>query len=275
MSTMECKKCTKQVVESERIFCRGFCGSAFHLICANVDFPVLEILGEHERNIFWMCTACADLFSNKHFRNITFRDGSERSDLPDTMLSMQADIAKLSSTIDMLAAKVENNLPPARSLALTATSWQNRQNTPVNTPKRRRVENLNPIGTISNRGTKVATGNIQTIPMKDNQFWIYLSAFHPDTSEDDIRALVRDCLGLSADVNPSVVKLVPKGKDLSLLRFVSFKIGVALELKDSALSSDSWPENVYFREFEDYRSKNVAQIVGINMNANVVNLNST
>lgn len=272
---MECKKCTKQVVESERIFCRGFCGSAFHLICANVDLPVLEVLGEHERNIFWMCNACANLFSNKHFRSVTFRDGSERADLPDAMTSMQADLAKLSSTIDMLVTKVENNLPTTRPPTLATTAWQNRQHTPVNTPKRRRVENLNPIGITSNRGTKAATGCIQTIPMRDELFWIYLSAFHPNTSEDDVRALVRECLDLSTDANPRVVKLVPKGKDSSTLRFVSFKIGVALELKDKALSSDTWPENVYFREFENYRSKNVTQIVGININTNEADMVTT
>lgn len=221
-----------------------------------------------------MCNACADLFSNKHFRSVTFREGTDQEELPNAVLSMQADIAKLSSTIDTLAAKVESNFQTARPL-LPPTPWQNMKNTPVSTLKRRRTDDPNPIGITSNRGTKPATGSIQTVSMKDDFFWIYLSAFHPNTSEEDVKALVRECLGLGAEVNPRITKLIPKGRDPSSLRFVSFKIGVTSELKDRALSSDTWPVNVYFREFEDYGSKNVTQIVGINISTNVANRTTT
>ena len=62
-----------------------------------------------------------------------------------------------------------------------------------------------------------------------------------------------------------MVKLVPKGIDLSTLRFVSFKIGVSYELKEIALTRDTWPENVFFREFEDNRTKNFTRVVRLNL----------
>lgn len=35
------------------------------------------------------------------------------------------------------------------------------------------------------------------------------------------------------------------------MRTISFKVGVASELKDKAMSSETWPRGVYFREFEE------------------------
>ncbi|XP_053685702.1 zinc finger protein 271-like [Sabethes cyaneus] len=52
-----------------------------------------------------------------------------------------------------------------------------------------RMEDVNPTDITSNRGTRATTGTIQTISMNDNVLLIYLFAFHPNTSEDDVRAL--------------------------------------------------------------------------------------
>lgn len=51
-----------------------------------------------------------------------------------------------------------------------------------------------------------------------------------------------------------VDKLVPRGKDTSNLTFVSFKIGIAHELKEKAMTSSTWPLGIRFREFENYSS---------------------
>lgn len=69
-------------------------------------------------------------------------------------------------------------------------------------------------------------------------------------------------MGLSAEVEPKVVKLVPKDKDPATLNFVTFKVGMKLSLKTSALSKETWPENIYFREFEN-QPKNQRKIVRV------------
>lgn len=59
---------------------------------------------------------------------------------------------------------------------------------------------------------------------------------------------------LNIDNDPTVVKLVPKGKTIEYLSFVSFKIGLDPSLKSKALDPETWPEGLLFREFEDYGS---------------------
>lgn len=104
---------------------------------------------------------------------------------------------------------------------------------------------------------------VKTVPTKEDLFWIYLSAFHPSTTEEEIVKLTRDCLNLAVNDGCKAIKLIPKGKNLADLNFVSFKVGVGYQFQDAALSCDSWPENVLFREFENLR-KNDRRIVRIN-----------
>ncbi|EDS28126.1 c-AMP-dependent rap1 guanine-nucleotide exchange factor [Culex quinquefasciatus] len=62
---MGCKQCNKKICDSDRIVCRGFCESAFHMICVKVDVPALDVMGMHPNNFFWMCDECR---GGRHFR---------------------------------------------------------------------------------------------------------------------------------------------------------------------------------------------------------------
>lgn len=264
---MACKKCNKHVNGSDQIVCRGFCGAVFHVICANVDLPLLDLLGEYERNVFWMCNGCADLFSNEHFKSIAQRNSNNAVASDTDMKAMKVHIEKLSCAINSLSAKVDSKLKVP--VAGSPMPWGTPKDLVPNTPKRRRGNSGNSVEPLKNasgtRGTKPSVGSVNAVSLSDDLFWIYLSAFHPKTSEDEIAALVQDCLGLNADTKPKVVKLVPRGTDLSTWRFVSFKVGVRRDLKTVALSSDSWPDNVLFREFEDNQAKNV--VVGLQLSS--------
>ena len=44
-----------------------------------------------------------------------------------------------------------------------------------------------------------------------------------------------------------VVRLVPKGKDVTGMTFISFKIGLDPCMKDSALDLAAWPDGLQFR----------------------------
>lgn len=120
----------------------------------------------------------------------------------------------------------------------------------VNSRKRPRVDDES--RTETSAGTK-ETDPAVIIPLavrqeKEDLFWLYLSGFDPKATEDDIRELVKRNLNTNETVE--VRKLVPKGKNLEELTFVSFKVGVVLDLKDSALSPASWQQGISFREFE-------------------------
>ncbi|XP_055527427.1 uncharacterized protein LOC129720039 [Wyeomyia smithii] len=270
---MACRSCKKTVAVSDRIVCQGFCGATFHVICAKVDDPVREALGIGGNNIFWMCDPCADLFLNDHFRAlVNVFDEKCSSFMPKAIQSMKEDINKLHTALTALTAKVDAK-PNANTPYATPSPWPNvaRSTGLQSTPKRRRGNSGNPVSPISLRnansyGTK-AVHTIRTVNLSrkldEDIVWIYLSAFHPSTTENEIASLVTECLGLDAGEPPKVIKLVPMGKDPATLNFVSFKIGVKLRLKEKALCCETWPENVRFRLFEDNRTKNAARIVRI------------
>lgn len=256
---MACTRCQKVVQDSDRITCRGYCGCSFHTFCAQVDQPLLETLGEHARNVFWMCDDCADLFSSDHFRSIIKRSSAQSVD-ETSINSLKEDIVKLSDAVSSLSAKVD-----AKPLTpMTKPVWRNVNWTNSPTPKRKRDDDSTVKIPII-RGTKPTCPLVKAVQKDDADecVWIYLSAFHPSTSEAEIATLTKDCLNMEMDAQPKVVKLIPKGRDISSLSFVSFKIGVNIALKDVALSSSSWPENVCFREFENH-PKNERQVVSIN-----------
>lgn len=265
---MACQRCQKKVSNSDRIVCQGYCGASFHTVCVNVDEPLREQLGLCGSNVFWMCNGCAELFTNTHFRSMMLNFDEKSTTLPAAIQSMQAEIEKLHSALQTLSEKVDAK-PNAPTPFATPNPWPNvfRPNVNTNTPKRFRNNNGNSVNVIngSNQtGTKSAIGirtvHLEKLPV-DDPTWIYLSAFHPSTSESQIASLVTECLDMPSNISPKVIKLVPKGRDPTMLNFVSFKIGIHEQFKEKALSCESWPENIRFRIFEDNRAKNGPKIV--------------
>lgn len=254
---MACNKCDKVVNDSDLITCRGYCGNSFHMICMKLDYSVREVLNANEKNMFWLCDSCSELFSNDQFRKISSR---HINDMPeDTPLkSIKDDIAGLKQIVSALSSKID-----AKPLTPVFNSWGKMDGiqTIPNTPKRIREDVQSTIKPSIIRGSKAASEMVKTVRPPEDLFWLYLSAFEPSTSDSEIVAFVKECMS-STEVDPKVVRLVAKNKDPSTLSFVTFKVGVPKTLKDVALSSETWPDNIYFREF-DNNSKNQRRLVRI------------
>lgn len=99
---------------------------------------------------------------------------------------------------------------------------------------------------------KLSISNITPKP-DPPRFWLYLAGFNPLITDDDIKLIVSQCMGLP-DLHPEVTKLVKKDADTSRYSFVSFRVGLDPEHEERALE-DIWPKGISFREFED-SSKN-------------------
>lgn len=214
---MVCTRCQKTIADSDLITCRGYCGAAFHAICVEVDYALKDQLGLNERNVFWMCNDCANLFANGHFRSIVSHYDGNYAGIKDTLDGMQKDIAYLNSTVKELSSKVDNKQPePTTPLELNP--WKNRLNFKPGSTKRRRTDDTAGVtarpSTIM--GTKsAACSTVRPVRLDDDILWVYLSAFDPCTTEDDIATLARECLSLNEDDLLKVVKLVRKNADLS------------------------------------------------------------
>lgn len=83
-----------------------------------------------------------------------------------------------------------------------------------------------------------------------SKFWLFFTRIKNDVTEDEIRSMVSESLGPDRDTL-LVKKLVPAWKDVSLLPFISYKVGIDPELKQRALCPSTWPRGISFREFQE------------------------
>lgn len=231
--------------------------------CVKVEYSLRDVLKDHGKNLFWMCDGCADMFASDHFRKISSRCANENVPDKASLQSLKDDIAGLKDVVGMLSSKVDAK--PVTPWAGPSWSGSNRLttlSTVPNTPKRMRAD-VQPREKPSNiRGSKAASEMIKTVSPPEELFWVYLSAFDPTTTDSEIVEFVKNCMELAPDAEPKAVRLVAKDKDPTTLSFVTFKVGVTKTLKDKALSRETWPENVYFREF-DNSSKNQRRVIRV------------
>lgn len=195
-----------------------------------------------------MCDKCAELFENSHFRTISVQN---EDDSP--FASLTTVIAELRTEIKQLANKQDPSVTP-----ITRSRWpllsQRTQN------KRKRDEsNEVRIADSCQAGSKPPVGDVVAVPTYSEQqsakFWLYLSRIQPNVTCEAVSAMAK--ANLETNDNPVVVKLVPKGRDISTLTFVSFKIGIDETLKSKALDPATWPEGILFREFENFGAQRI------------------
>lgn len=223
--------------------------------CSGVTRAMQSYLTSNRKNLFWMCDGCAELFENSHFRAI-----SDRADEISPFSSLTSAITDLRTEIKQLHSKPINNSAPTASF-----SWptlDQRRGT-----KRPRVNES--ASESCHVGSKKPQENVVSVPIckteDDQRFWLYLSKICPDVTVEAVCAMTK--ANLNIDNDPSVVKLVPKGRTIDSLSFVSFKIGLDPSLKQKALDPETWPEGLLFREFEDYGSSKFRQPMRTNLQA--------
>lgn len=162
--------------------------------------------------------------------------------LPAQVQQLHDVVAELSKKVDTFSAK------PQRIQSLSASpAW------PRLSAKRRR-EDRPDVNVLTAKGTKAIDLTDLSVPFissttASEKFWLYLSRLNPLITDNDVQNIVSRCLGTTDQTD--VIRLVPKGKDVTNMTFVSFKIGLDPGMRDLALDPDSWPTGLQFREFVD------------------------
>lgn len=211
----------------------------------------MDLINEHA-NIFWFCNACVALMESSNFRDLFSSLATTVSTLDEThqkaLAEVKLEIEKNRKAIESLCEKrtLAPPLTPTWPIQKRSALKRGREHESTTTAQ------PNIPALVCGR-KKFATEKLPTTvtfspPAK--KCWIYLARFNPTVAEDDIRSMAAECLG-DAENPIEVTKLVKKDANLSELRFVAFKIGVDLQHRDAALSAETWPDGIYFREFVD------------------------
>lgn len=247
-----CGECHLPINDLEPVRC-GFCDSFFHIgqQCSGFNGRAHKELFAQGKAIY-ICSACKIELGGKSIRAYLAEKLNDvpaapsNANLSDKFQLLCDTVGTLSNKVDRLMLSHSRN-----DLSPTPPVW------PSVGVKRRRGDNDTgrAVRQSADRGTKsidfsdlsVATIIPAPPPVR---WWLYLSGFHPSITDSDVRKVVTRCLDITGDDSTvDVVRLVPKGMDISNMTFVSFKIGLDPSFEQSALMASSWPTGLLFREF--------------------------
>lgn len=191
------------------------------------------------------------MMKNSRFKNAMISTNAATLELKDAYQKVVEDLKTeiKDSLIAELKQEIQggfNKLSPA-VLSPVPRHFQFRGR---NTPKRIRDEDASEP---TEQPTKIFCGTSQSASnaleaRSDENFWVYLTKISPEVSENDVLNLAKERLQTEDVV---VRSLVPRGKPLSMLSFVSFKVGVHNDYKSKAMDPATWPKGIQFREFVD------------------------
>lgn len=207
----------------------------FHARCVGLSYD--EGCSCLHQNIFWMCDTCRDEIKRDRF----WKAFNEKHDNNrDRNYATMSEIDCLRSEIERIredVAKIESNSGVVlNQLATTSYGQQCGFNdghsscSPLSSTKLNAVDTMEQI-----------TNNAH--------LQLYVSNIAPDVSERELKEMICDSIG-AADVL-HVKCLVPSWQNVSLLRYVSYKVTVDAQFRKSAFKISNWPNGVRCREFLD------------------------
>lgn len=255
-----CHACAKDI-EGESVTCQGFCSGTYHAECCsvNVDF-LLQVI--NFRQTFWMCKSCTSMMNDIRLRRSVksaYQAGqaSMLGDHKELVKHLKSEIiTEVKAELQLNFAKLVNSsshTPKSSSMhsgRRTANAWRRRLF--VNQPTRSTSTHSNQPPLATGNDASPSLGNL-VAPRKAPKFWLYLSRAARNVTVEQVTTLATSRLGTS---NVEVYCLVAKGRDISRLSFISFKIGMDQQLKEKALSLSTWPAGLVVREFENRSDTN-------------------
>lgn len=225
--------------------CDGFCSKMFHAECVSITES--DLITCCTRNILWFCDECLPkLWEIKNRETAIPVQSVEPANSPDGSISIEAQIVKLNADIAIINETLQEVI--SRSNTGGGKSEAHRTFCESNTTQRSKLL----------CGTKESTPSFSQCTTSSPSssapglFWIYFTKIASFTTENDMRNMVREALHYDGSI--SVRKLVPPWRDAATMDYVSFKIGIATNLKNMAMESSTWPKGLRFREFVNAES---------------------
>lgn len=250
-----CHACAIETAD-DHVVCQGFCNAVFHPKCSGINHLIRSEI-QKSTQIFWLCQSCTKLMKDMRLRSSVrsaYEVGQEQllgnhNEIVESLKSEILTELKAEIKLNFTALMNSSSLTPqtAKRPRLDSSSVMSRR---LFGPKRDNKEQKTSL--LVGTGNPISpTLGVSTVMNNTSKFWLYLSRISPSATVEQIAALAKQRLGTD---ELEVVKLIAKGRDVSTLSFVSFKVGINIELKNKALCSSIWPKGMLFREFSDNRS---------------------
>lgn len=221
------------------IQCNGPCNSYFHIACVNLPKEsLLTILSS--ANIRWLCDGCIQSVPQTI---------SDRLDcMTKTISSLSTNLASTFSQLAECSTTMESMVTVVQSDKVG------------NSLKRRRLDDQHLTASTNDRDqsdqipTKpdVVIGSCSSIALKsiEPRKLLVVSMLDTSTKADDLVKYLKDNSNINIkDLSIRCSSLLPVGRNIEDLDFISFKLNVPESIFSSLLQSSIWPKGVTAREF--------------------------
>lgn len=229
----QCEVCNIEIVAEDIVVsCEGLCEEQrfFHAKCVGLSYD--EGCACLHQNIFWVCNSCRDAIEYARFRK-AFNDKQNSSYVTKSELDcLKTEVKRISETISQIEINSTSVSNPSTSSGHLHRS-NDKHSSPLSSTKRNAVDFAE--RTLSN-----------------DILHLYVSNIAPDVTEHEIEKMVCESVGA-----PEVLRvkcLVPSWMNISDLNYVSYKVSVDAQFRETAFKIANWPSGVRCREFRDISS---------------------
>lgn len=246
-----CKKGTAS--DADIILCFG-CEKSYHGTCCSLSRSSVKIIREVE-SVKWFCQHCDESnfasMINKRFNIMDEKidkisNDNQYQELLNRMNSLSNEVLAIKLVVDSTNSdNSDEAMEEAEDEVFRPKRFRSGRT------KQRSTSNLSTwplLGPSKHRQCITGTDVSSTLKVIEPKVWFHVSRFGPETTADDLKSYV------SGKISSEAVEcypLVPKGRDQSTLRFVTFKIGVLSSTKSALMDASIWPTNVSVRPFEE------------------------
>lgn len=234
-----CGICEQVILVADLINCNGSCKKPFHGKCVNLSNAVMRAIANNA-NITWNCDTCIG-----------------KINVPGDFTEMSKSLVALTETIannsKVLATLVANSNLAQKSFASVAAAHAGAFPSPSTGSKRRRTDSVFEEMTVPRKTVVVGSGTASTceiisVEMRKD---VVASQLHTSTTEEGLCAYLKEVHKLNDASNAFRCKmLLPNGKKIEDLDWISFKISLTESLYDKVMLSGNWPQGVTVRDFE-------------------------
>lgn len=239
--TTECKNCARRIITQVGLYvvCDGPCRNSFHISCIGMS---KEQLQSRSNGVLWLCNTCLPCFHD-------WKQSIPSIPTPADTIRMQNDITELKSQVSRILNSLEGISPNKTQ----RSEFVLRHSTPVTSAGLMNGSNISYENASAIERDQTEQNDEQDQMEEtsdgDHSFSLLLTNIDSAASEKDVMMMVCGCLNAPASDCESVIKLVPRRLNCSLLDFVSFKVVLKWRWKSLAMSASTWPIGIQFREF--------------------------
>lgn len=252
MNKKQCGECKLDINDLEPICC-GVCETYFHISqnCCGINTRGWKE-SLMQGKVLFICPACRVHLNGRSIRcYIETAVKSHENRSPD-IANLPVQVQQLSDAVAALSKKIDVISTRPKRMPTSPISYDTPAG-PSTRVKRPRIDRTPVIRAKTVCGTKamdLSDLSVSSVaaPAPPKRFWLYLSGLNPSLTDNDVRKIVSRCL----NTDPfDTIRLVPKGKDTRNMTFVSYKIGLDPDSKQTSLDASTWPTGLLFREFID------------------------